>query len=95
MKHVRSVEVKRHRCNAEAESRHNERHRQREQLRKLAEVPFGIGWAWWLSAEQPGPATLWGGACVLAALVYSEAGSARPPAASTMPAPLPKDRAAS
>jgi drug/metabolite transporter (DMT)-like permease len=64
-------------------------------LLALAEVPFGIGWAWWLSAEQPGSATLWGGACVLAALVYSEAGSARPPAASTMPAPLPKDRAAS
>ncbi len=48
-------------------------------LLALAEVLFGIAWAWWLSGEQPGTATLAGGAVVLAALVYSEAGRDRQP----------------
>jgi drug/metabolite transporter (DMT)-like permease len=38
----------------------------------LLEVVFGVAWAWLWAGEQPGPATLVGGALVLGALVGNE-----------------------
>jgi drug/metabolite transporter (DMT)-like permease len=39
----------------------------------LLEILFGIAWAWLGASEQPSPATLTGGALVIAALIFNEA----------------------
>ena len=46
-------------------------------LLALLEVLFGIAWAWWGAAEQPGLSVLLGGVLVLAALALNEAATWR------------------
>jgi drug/metabolite transporter (DMT)-like permease len=48
-------------------------------LLALLEVVFGIAWTWAFGGEQPGLATLLGGAAVLGALAYHELAARRDP----------------
>jgi drug/metabolite transporter (DMT)-like permease len=49
-------------------------------LLALLEVVLGVLWTWLFAGEQPGAATLLGGAVVLGALVLNELGGLRPSA---------------
>jgi drug/metabolite transporter (DMT)-like permease len=46
-----------------------------------AQVGFAALWGWWLFGETLAPATLAGGGLILASILLSQAGPARPPAA--------------